>query len=147
MKNLIGVGVQMKKYILLLLIFGILGLSACSSKKQENSNDEVKDFCKQYASDYTLVQSKDEMCVVSVEAPDFEKIVQILLEDGQQEINVQLLKKVIENNPDCTKEYLVNVESEDISAIKEAFLGQVSYELMVAAIQDVKYEDKWSVEE
>ena len=137
----------MKKYVLLLLFLGMLGLSACSSEKEENSNDDVKNFCKQYASDYTFIESKDETCVVSVEAPDFEKIVKILLEDGEQELNADLLQEVIENNPDCTKEYIVNVENEDTLVIEEAFLEQVSYELMVAAIQNVEYEEKWSVEE
>jgi len=137
----------MKKYILLILFVGMLGLSACGSANEESSNDEMRTLCKQYASDYTFIENNDEMCVVSVEAPDFEKIVKILLEDGEQELNAELLKEVIENNPDCKKEYIVNAEREDTLVIEEAFLEQVSYELMIAAIQNVEYEEKWDVEE
>ena len=140
-------GAQMKKSILILLFLGMIELSACNSEKEKNSSDDVKNFCKQYASDYTLIKNDDKTCVVSVEAPDFEKIVGILLEDGEQELNVDLLEQIIDNNPDYTKEYVVNVENEDTLEIEEAFLEQVSYELMVSAIQNVEYEEDWGTEE
>ena len=47
-------GAQMKKSILILLFLGMIELSACNSEKEKNSSDDVKNFCKQYASDYTL---------------------------------------------------------------------------------------------
>lgn len=70
-----------------------------------------------------------------------------MLKEGQEEVKVEALKEAVKKNSDCKKEYIINVESEEKDVIEEAFLEQISYELMVAAIKDVEYEEKWGVEE
>lgn len=137
----------LKKKFLIIGVVCLLCLSACGTEEKSESNGEVKNFCKQYASEYTVIESESDKCVVSVEAPDFQKIVEIMLEEGKEDISAETLEETIEKNSDCKKEYIVSVESEEMDVIEEAFLEQVSYELMVAAIKDVEYEEKWSVEE
>ena len=68
-------------------------------------------------------------------------------EEGQKEVNVAELKKIIKENSDCKKEYIVDVEIQEVGAIEDAFLKQISYELVISAIKDVEYEERWSVEE
>lgn len=139
--------VSLKSNLLVAGVMCLLCLSACGIEEKSESNGEVKNFCKQYASEYTVIESENEKCIVSVEAPDFQRIVEILLEEGKEDISAEALEETIEKNSDCKKEYIVSVESEEKNVIEEAFLEQVSYELMVAAIKDVEYEEKWSVEE
>ena len=137
-----------RKMFLLSMAAVFMMLSSCGVKKEDDS-EILQAFCSQYASEYEVIESReDEAIQVSVEAPDFGKIAAIISEqDSGDSITAREIKKAAKQYPDYKKEYTFWVKTEDEEVIEQGFLTKVSEELIVEAIQNVKYTEAWGTEE
>lgn len=135
--------------LMLVVCLIIIMFSACSNANENTNNNKIYDCCKEYAKDYVIVETADEeKTTVKVNAPDFNEIIKIMSEDTNiDELNSIDLEKIINENPECTKEYVFSVDSIDDDEIEKKFLDQVSYELMIYAIENIECTDEWSAEE
>lgn len=138
--------------LLMIIIISVSTLSSCGilcNKNKENNIDSVKSYCEKYASEYDVIESGDNGAVqVSVEAPDFCKIVEnIIGESGDQSVTVSEIEDEVNRYPEYTKEYNFWVDKEEDSEIRKAFLDEVSKELIIYAIRNTEFKDEWSVEE
>lgn len=139
---------KMKKRLLLFVCLISANIMACSSNTESKKEAAVAEFCKEYVTEYDVIEAQDNgEVLISVEAPDFEKIAKMMLEEGNEEVDIDVIKDMIEEYPEYRKEYMFSVANEETSVIEEEFLQHISYELMVTAIKEIKYEEKWSVEE
>lgn len=134
-------GFMVKKLGVLLLILILVIFPACGNGESEEK--AIDEFYKQYATEYeVLKEQEDGGAQIQVTAPDFAKIVDSLLQDHKaQEIDSALMQSEIESQPDATKDYIFEVDHIEEEEIGEAFLDQVSQELMVSAI--TKLELNW----
>ena len=134
-------GFMVKKLGVLLLILILVIFPACGNGESEEK--AIDEFYKQYATEYVVLkEQEDGGAQIQVTAPDFAKIVDSLLQDHKaQEIDSALMQSEIESQPDATKDYIFEVDHIEEEEIGEAFLDQVSQELMVSAI--TKLELNW----
>lgn len=152
-------GNELKKlsYILLLLI-SVLCIGCGQTKTDENvkSNENIKDdkeeftleeLCKSYAANYEIEESSSEsMYQVKIKAPNFEKIAEIIINnENYEKLDQNLFLNAIYENPELEKQYIINVNSEN--EIEDAFLDQIVYELITAAIKDVEITEEEEVTE
>lgn len=136
-----------KRYgILLVLSFSIAIVSSCVKEKNAN-NEGIKEYCQKYVTDYKILEEKEKgEIVISVTAPDFNDIVEEIGNKGKEDIDIEVIEKSVKGNPDCEKEYVFSVSSEEKEAIEEKFYEKISEELMIDAIRKVEYREEWGVE-
>ena len=79
-----------------------------------------------------------------------EKEIQNIYDEAVQnssETDIEIDKKIIEEYPYLEKEYVFNVSEKENESIKEAFLQQMTWELMCEAIKQTVFTEEWSAEE
>lgn len=64
----------------------------------------------------------------------------------EKNANIEVIEKSVKGNPDCEKEYVFSVSSEEKEEIEEKFYEKISEELMIDAIRKVEYREEWGVE-
>lgn len=129
-------------FSLVVLIICCITLSSCGHK-----NEDLKGFTAKYASEYTVVNKEKDNYSICVSAPDFQKIATLIMEEGND--NKVDSKKIIdyaEQHPEYEKEYILNVDGCSEDVIHKKLLDQISYDLMVAAIQNNEYSERWDTE-
>lgn len=137
-----------KFVVLILLELCLIILSSCSEQYKSDDNDEVKKYCEKYALEYKIIEKKEDDVMVSINAPDFKKIMDVLMEEKHNEdITANDIEKAVERYPDYKKDYIFWTDDKENNKIKKEFLEKVSEELMVEAIKNVKYEETWGIEE
>ena len=115
-------------------------LCACtveSSEETAAASDNMREYCKTYASEYETVQNGDDIRI-RVIAPDFSMLLDEMVRTGK-DVSLEELKAQVEAHPDMTKTYEFPAAEESEDAVQEAFLDQVAKELMIDAI--VRLED------
>lgn len=140
--------------ILLILIIGLLAvilISIHSENKQKNNKEdkkeistdkiEIQNYCKNYASDYKVIERQEDGTVlVSVKAPDFKDIaMKIFDQNPDQDITFESMQEMFEKFPNSIKEYEFLSLSDTDDDVKNGFMDKILEELMIAAITNVKY--------
>ena len=125
----------MRRYITILLAaMLVLALAACS---KENEPVTFEDTCWEQVEDCVTTELDDGTVSVSLSAPDYTALLELLIENGlDEELTIELLAEAAKDNPDAVKEYTFIVESSDDEAIREALLEQIAYEMLILAMED-----------
>ncbi len=128
----------MKKVVMILLGLALILCTACGN--QETEEKEIDDFYRQYAEQYEVLEEKEDGTIeIQVTAPDFVEIVGNLLQEyDAEELDVTVMQDAVQNQEVATKKYVFTVEEMEQETIEEAFLDEVSYEMMIAAITEVE---------
>lgn len=128
----------MKKVVMILLGLALILCTACGN--QETEEKEIDDFYKQYAEQYEVLEEKEDGTMeIQVTAPDFVEIVGNLLQEyDAEELDVTVMQDAVQNQEVATKKYVFTVEEMKQETVEEAFLDEVSYEMMIAAITEVE---------
>ena len=144
----------MKKLIMLfqcLLVIPFISSCGIISKDSKEAADDkmLKTFIVNYASQYEIVDTEEDGSFqVCVKSPDFGMIIESILDDKKtNDITVQDIEEAVKNKPECTKQYSFCVDNEDDGIIKKKFLEEVSRDLAVKAIENIKYTEEWSTEQ
>lgn len=118
---------------ILLAAILILVLAACSKEKNSVS---FEDSCWEQVEDYETTILEDGTVSVSLYAPDYTALLELLVENGvAEELTVEMLTEAAEDNPDAVKEYTFVVESSDDESIREKLLEQIAYEMLILAME------------
>lgn len=133
----------MKKIkILLALISLVLLMTICCSCKKENKAEEMRDFYESYATEYNVVSEENNETVVSVNAPDFGKVIlEWSKESNSKELTLEELEKAVEKYPEYQKDYQFTVETLSEENIKETFIDQVVYDMMKTSLAEITIEE------
>ena len=130
----------MKKVITMGLLVGMLLISTACGRSNETKNDQskmdLKDFISSYADDYRVEEEPDgdgETTTVVVEAPDLYHYIEMYGDEEDVELE-KIIKAIQEDSNPVMKEYRFQVDTVDGSAVKEAFLDKVSYDILTDAI-------------
>ena len=116
----------------------------CSCGNKDNS---LKDFTVKYASEYKVVNNENDNYRVSVSAPDFQKIATLLIaESNDNKVDSNKIINYVEQHPEYKKDYILNVDECSENVIHKKLFDQISYDLMVAAIQNNEYHERWDTE-
>ena len=109
------------------------------------TSSKLENICSDYAERARIVShNEDGTYVMEVVAPDFPQMVKDECQDSSSfrlESFYQLLDRSIENRDFPKRTYQFTVENDDPSLIREAFLQQVTYDLMISAITEVEMEE------
>ena len=135
----------MKKIIMLFILIGILG--ACGKQKVSNQEKEIQNIYDEADQNYEIIGDEgEEGYTVRVNAPDLIAIYGEI-SGNSSETDIEIDKKIIEEYPYLEKEYVFNVSEKENESIKEAFLQQMTWELMCEAIKQTVFTEEWSAEE
>ena len=135
----------MKKIIMLFILIGILG--ACGKQKVSNQEKEIQNIYDEAVQNYEIIGDEgEEGHTVRVNAPDLIAIYGEI-SGNSSETDIEIDKKIIEEYPYLEKEYVFNVSEKENESIKEAFLQQMTWELMCEAIKQTVFTEEWSAEE
>lgn len=136
----------MKKILaVIMVIIALLSLSACT----DNSRERLKEICKKYSQKYTSTKIESEnKYKIEIKSPDFNKISEIIVEDSNSsEIDVDRIEDEIENHPEYQKSYTFEVDDCSQDKIDSGYYNQISKELIVKAISNVKFEEEWEAKD
>lgn len=112
-----------------------------------NKDDSLKEFTVKYSSEYKVVNNENNNYSISVSAPDFQKIATLLIaESNDNKVNSNKIIDYVEQHPEYKKDYILNVDECSEDVIHKKLLDQISYDLMVAAIQNNEYSERWDTE-
>ena len=144
----------MKRKIYLFAVIAGVSLSVlcgCSGVTKQGQNESETDssnniqvidgsnIYREYCKDYKktdVSQGKE----ITVTAPDFEKIMQSVYEDGKPStIDSTVLEKQIKKHPEMTKDYVFIVENDSQEQIEKGFYDMVMYDITVTAYKNIDY--------
>ena len=91
-----------------------------------------------YVKDYKIEEQLDDgSAIIKLKAPDFCGIIIRMSDDiDYQDISLKDLANAVNNNPELVKDYIISVEKINEESIEKAFLSQISYELIIHAIEE-----------
>ena len=116
-----------------------------------NSKSDIAKLFEDFANEYEVIsENEDGTYTFTVVAPDFSSILQQETEvNPTLAINLENINFLIEKYPDLKETYEFTAASKDQDDIQKAFLEQVTYDLMTAAIADMSISEpqKQEVEE
>lgn len=128
--------------ILLATIPLVLLMTICCSCKKENKAEEMRDFYQSYATEYDVVSEENNKTVVSVNAPDFGKVIlEWSKESNNKELTLEELEKAVEKYSEYQKDYQFTVETLSEEKIKENFIDQVVYDMMITSMAEITIEE------
>ncbi|MEE1057589.1 MAG: hypothetical protein UH239_10140 [Acutalibacteraceae bacterium] len=117
-------------------------MTICCSCKKENKAEEMRDFYESYATEYNVVSEENNETVVSVNAPDFGKVIlEWSKESNSKELTLEELEKAVEKYPEYQKDYQFTVETLSEENIKETFIDQVVYDMMKTSLAEITIEE------
>lgn len=124
-------------------------LSSCGITKKEDNSNALKKYCEKYALEYEVIEEKENGAImVSVNAPDFKNVAEaIMAENGENDITVNDIEKIVNEYPNYKKEYKFWVDANEKDEVEKGFLSEISEELIVDAIKNIDYTEEWSAEE
>lgn len=135
--------VKLKKYSLILIFCLILAGAILAVTvgmniyKGQNDKMKVNKILGKYTKEYDVGEkTEDGKTVITLEAPDFTSI--FWEKAGMfdyENISPRELEKLAKENQEQIKEYTIFVENIDKDSITEALASQISYELLVKAIE------------
>ncbi len=136
------------KFLKMYMLFVCAGvLIACGKQKVSNRKRDIDSIYNQAIRNYEIIQEvSDEDYMVLVKVPDLVAIYDEL-SGHLQETDVKIDKEILEKYSDLKKEYIFNVSKLEDEIIKEAFLQQITKELMCEAIKQTVITEEWSAEE
>lgn len=112
-----------------------------------NKDESLRDFTVKFASEYKVVHTKNENYCVSVTAPDFQKIATLMVAESEDnKVDSNLIIDYAEKHPEYKKDYILNVDECSDDVIHKKLLDQISYDLMVVAIQNNEFSERWDTE-
>lgn len=99
---------------------------------------EIARFFEDYTNEYQVIsENEDGSYTLAIEAPDFASILKQEIEvNPTLTINLENINLLINKYPDLKKTYEFTAPSNAQEDVQKAFLEQISYDLMVAAIVD-----------
>lgn len=107
----------------------------------------VEDYCWSEVTEYEVEETnEDGTATVSVSAPDFCQLAEMLMGEEKVVTEEALLDAMMNTSVD-TRIYSIRVEDTTEEVVKEAFYEQVVYELIIEAIKNIEYTEEWSVDE
>lgn len=128
--------------ILLATIPLVLLMTICCSCKKENKAEEMRDFYQSYATEYDVVSEDNNETVVSVNAPDFGKVIlEWSKESNNKELTLEEMEKAVEKYSEYQKDYQFTVETLSEENIKETFIDQVVYDMMKTSMAEIAMEE------
>jgi competence protein ComGC len=133
------------------IILSVLGIVFIKNKNKESESEsrdnKIVKILKEYADDYKVVEKgEDDSVKVSINAPDFKSIIDECMKDNEgKKVDIKEIEKAVENT-DSFKEYTFWVDKNDRETIKQQYIDNIAEEVMVEAISNVKFEDRWDVE-
>lgn len=103
-----------------------------------NRESDISRLFRAFANEYqVLSENEDGTYTLKILAPDFASILKQELEDNPTlTLNSENIDVLIDKYPDLEISYEFTVASKKRDEIQKAFLQQISYDLMVAAIMD-----------
>ncbi|MEE1154942.1 MAG: hypothetical protein UH241_07285 [Acutalibacteraceae bacterium] len=131
-----------KSKILFTAIFLLLLMAICCSCKKENKAEEMRQFYQSYATEYNVISEENDETVVSVNAPDFGKVIlEWSKESNNKELTLEELEKAVEKYSEYQKDYQFTVETFSEENIKETFIDQVVYDMMKISLAEITIEE------
>ena len=128
--------------ILLATILLVLLMTICCGCKKENNPEEMRVFYESYATEYNVVSENNNETVVSVNAPDFGKVIlEWSKESNNKELTLEELEKAVEKYSEYQKDYQFTVETLSEENIKENFIDQVVYDMMTTSMAEITIEE------
>ena len=128
--------------ILLATILLVLLMTICCGCKKENNPEEMRVFYESYATEYNVVSENNNETVVSVNAPDFGKVIlEWSKESNNKELTLEELEKAVEKYSEYQKDYQFTVETFSEENIKETFIDQVVYDMMTTSMAEITIEE------
>lgn len=136
------------KFLKMSMLFVCAGvLTACGQQEISDRKKDINEIYNQAIQNYEVIQEdSSEGYEICVNVPDLIAIYDEI-SGHLQETDVEIDKEVIEKYPDLEKKYIFNVPELEDEFIKEAFLQQITGELMCEAIKQTVITEEWSVEE
>ncbi|MGO5097462.1 hypothetical protein ACTQ34_16915 [Agathobaculum sp. LCP25S3_E8] len=136
--------------LFLILVTGIIGsltyfgfvefptVTEVIEKLGLNSESDIARLFEDFANEYQVIsENEDGTYTFTIEAPDFANILKQEIEvNPTMTINLENITLLINKYPDLKKTYEFTAASNEQDDIQKAFLQQISYDLMVAAIVD-----------
>lgn len=145
------------KILLLEIAMGIILVVLCGcSNNTEQDNEQsqstttsissqpsidVSNIYKEYCKDYKQADVSEGK-EITVTAPDFEKIMQSIYEDGtQSDIDSTALESKIKEHPEITKDYTFTVDADNDNQedIEKKFYDMVMYDITITAYKNIDY--------
>ena len=137
---------KIKKIILAYVFIIAITFTACGNER--NENEKVKNYFLDYVTEYEVKERLDDGSLkISILAPDVIEIANKMLdsEKNDNELSLKKIKKLIKKHPDIKKEYIIESRDENIENIENAFLKEISDELILEALNSVEYTDDMEV--
>lgn len=124
------------------IIIGIVVLVCIYFSKeifmQKEQEITLSEMLQDYVKDYKIEEQLDDgSAIIKLKAPDFCGIIIRMSDDiDYQDISLKDLANAVNNNPELVKDYIISVEKINEESIEKAFLSQISYELIIHAIEE-----------
>ncbi len=128
----------MKKKFFLLIFVLIVLLGGCKSTDSDEQSIDIKNVIAQYADDYTVIKEEDGLIYLCIKSPDFTEVVKTM-SDRNINLDTHNLKKESKKIM-IYKEYVFTVSDLEEEHIKEAFIEEVVYDMMIQAVQEIEYQ-------
>ena len=151
----IGDNKMRKKVCLFVIAIGIIivVLSGCSNNTDQDidqsqstqtsmisqQNIDISNIYQEYCKDYKRNDVSDGK-EITVTAPDFEKIMQSIYEDGTpSSIDSNIIENKIKEHPEITRNYTFVVENDNQEQIEKQFYDMVMYDITITAYKNIDY--------
>ena len=114
------------------------------SKSSKNSSDfqqtiDFSNIYQEYCKDYKITDVSMGK-KVTITAPDFEKIMQSVYENGTpSNIDSTDLENKIKEHPEMTKDYIFTVKNDSREQIEKKFYDMVIYDITITAYKNIDY--------
>lgn len=110
-----------------------------SASMSSQASIDVSNIYQEYCKDYKQTEVSEGK-EITITAPDFEKIMQSIYEDGTPlNIDSNTLENKIKEHPEITKDYTFTVKDDNQEQIERQFYDMVMYDITITAYKNIDY--------
>lgn len=132
----------------ILTVFAGIAVGLSFFDKNKSDSAEIKSIISDYSTEYEVInQNNDGTYEVKIVAPDFAVLVEATLDKAEETIAAETLQDAIRDYPGTIKTYIFTVNSLSNDEIRAQFMDDVTYDIMIVAIQNSDYEEGAGVNE
>lgn len=86
------------------------------------------------------------MVCISIIAPDFVHVIAAIKDENEKvEITPKNLEKGVKKHIEFEKEYIFYSNVNEINDVEKAFLQEIAYDLVIDAIKNIEYTERWDM--
>lgn len=136
---------KINKQIILFMILCLMFMVSCG--KKENEGEALKKYCIEFVSEYNVLEEyADGRIKVSIIAPDFVHVIAAIKDENEKvEITPKNLEKGVKKHIEFEKEYIFYSNVNEINDVEKAFLQEIAYDLVIDAIKNIEYTERWDM--